>query len=72
MSEIETLVKGLTRAQKKALKTAEFHSGSGEWRCPYVIRPADKNLRAKGLANGLWVALTPLGLQVRDYLKGQS
>jgi hypothetical protein len=26
-------------------------------------------LRAKGLANGLWVVLTPLGLALRAHLK---
>lgn len=64
------IARSLTRAQRKAIKTADLHE-SGKWRCPYVMHPADKNLRAKGLATGLWVELTPLGLAVRAAILGE-
>lgn len=64
---LEEIARGLTKAQRRALVTAELHS-SGKWRCPNVMFPADRNLKAKGLANGLWVELTPLGIAVRFYI----
>lgn len=57
----------LTKAQRKAIVSAELHA-SGAWRCTNAMFPADHNLKAKGLANGLWVELTPLGLAVRAHL----
>lgn len=71
MTDAHEIARGLTRAQRKAIKTAELHE-NGKWRCPNVMFPADSNLRAKGLANGLWVELTPLGLRVRAILERQK
>jgi hypothetical protein len=71
MEDVEAIVAKLTKAQRKAIVTAEKHP-TGAWRCPYVMFPADRNLKAKGLANGLWVELTPLGLAVRTYLLSQT
>ena len=72
MTDVAAIAAGLSRAQRKALKGATVHEPTGRWRCNGVMHPADRNLRAKGLANGLWVELTPLGLAVRAYLEGQS
>jgi hypothetical protein len=62
------LARGLTKAQRKAIKQAVWNDEFGEWRA-FAMHPADKNLRAKGLATGLWAILTPLGLAVRAHLQ---
>jgi hypothetical protein len=65
--DVAELARGLTKAQRKAIINAEWNEERGEWRA-FAMFPADRNLRAKGLTNGMWAPLTPLGLQVRAYL----
>lgn len=70
--EVVQIARGLTRAQRKAVIAAQFDVTSGRWRCPNVMHPADKNMRAKGLSNGPWVELTALGLAVKMHLQGRA
>ncbi len=63
---------GLTRAQRKAVKCAYFHTPTGRWRCDGVMHPCDRNLRAKGLVNGIYNELTQLGFAVRAHLTDQE
>lgn len=67
MSEIETLAKGLSSRQKRGL--SKHLTGS-------VILPDGDldELQSIGVTgDDGWIdSLTPLGLQVRDYLKGLS
>lgn len=65
MSEIETLAKGLTQAQRVTLKFRKEPSGAGKW-------PLKNALVGKGLYTTHPWTITPLGIQVRDYLEGQS
>ena len=65
---IAEIAKGLTKAQRKGLLGATYRETSREWRCNGVMHPAGKNLRVKGLVNGVWDTLTPLGLAVRASL----
>lgn len=68
MSEIERVAKGLTEAQRAAIFRAD-----SEWRFlglasrPDVLHPIFE--RWNKPYGGFQYRLTPLGLQVRDYLK---
>lgn len=65
--DLAAIVRGLTKAQRKAIINATWNEERGEWRA-FAMFPADRNLRAKGLTNGMWAPLTPLGLAVRAHL----
>lgn len=65
--DIAAIVRGLTRAQRKAIKNATWNDERGEWRA-FAMFPADRNLRSKGLTLGMWAVLTPLGLAVRQHI----
>ena len=67
MSEIERVAKGLTEAQLKAVNDARQSFGV----IHVIASPATLNaLKRKGITEGLYAdRFTPLGLQVRDYLK---
>jgi hypothetical protein len=70
-AEIAAIAKGLTKAQRRALKEAVWNETHSEWRA-FAMFPADRNLKAKGLTFGLWGILTPLGLAVRQHLLSQD
>lgn len=68
-ADVAAVAKGLTKAQREAIKSSLYRADLCEWRCQRVMHPAGKNLRAKGLTIGLWDRLTPLGLLVRAHLE---
>jgi len=73
MSEIETLVKGLTEAQRASIVNAvDLMSNYGGY--PFMTVSVTNDPWPAGIAQFLTLnsdRLTPLGLQVRDYLEGQ-
>lgn len=70
-AEAVEIARGLTKAQRKALKEAVWNEEHSEWRA-FAMFPADRNLKAKGLIIGLWGILTHLGLAVRALLLEQG
>lgn len=76
MSEVEKIAKGLTEAQRRAMKENDYmHARVGEHAIP-SFTPARCRfaLQVKGLVEPSMYAirLTPLGLAVRRHLEGQS
>lgn len=70
MSEIETLAMGLTEAQRRAVVGARNGMiPSHDSRAIRILNPTFKRLSKLGLTEIWPPRLTPLGIQVRDYLK---
>lgn len=72
VTEVAAIARGLTTAQRKAVKGASLHTPTNRWRFDGVMHPCDRNLREKGLVNGIYNELTPLGLAVRNHLSEQG
>ena len=65
MTDLDKLAKGLTKAQREMFLGLLTHS----------MKPAAyAQVRSKLIRKGLWaeVGLTPLGLALRNHMKGQN
>lgn len=69
VADVAAIARGLTKAQRKAIRSVFLHTPTSRWRCDGVMHPCDRNLRGKGLVNGIYNELTPLGIAVRQHLE---
>ena len=78
----EVIAKGLTEAQRLACLWFAADGTERNWRIPYNDRPHQRSILAlldRGIVDGVTDlsgfvrgSLTPLGIQVRQFLTGES